>query len=255
MNQIDLNIIGKIIAFFKRIFWKNNNVIYINSNKKVFDKENIDKNISTRKRKWISCQTISKSGIKYYKTHLFKMKLNLFNILRNCNDDVSIVYAGYVSPMFAAYDGYCLGDTRKYTFIDTLQKNSESYCINYTKNFSKKKVSILKNNTEINIKICCTNVIDNKKCLNNLSFKYIKMIDKVDSKILNEVYSFIRNILDACCNSNVLRINLYIAAKQPISFICGTAIQSYHPLVVVYEYDCNQYTKCLEIQNSKIVEV
>lgn len=254
MNKVKLDFLGKIIAIIKRITWKNNNVIYINSNKKIFDKENIDNKIPTRKYEWISCQTISKLGIKLYRIHLFKMKINLFNIMRNCTDDANIVYSGYVSPMFAAYDGYCLGDTRKYTFVDTLQKNSKPYVVNYTKNFSKHKIFIPDENLEINIKVCCTNSINDDKCLNNLSFDYTKEVDKVNNKILNEIYSFVRNVLDACTNSKVVKVNLYIAAKQPISFICGTAIQSYHPLVVVYEYDCNKYLKSFEIQNSKIQE-
>lgn len=255
MGKIDLNVFGKVIAFLKRIWWKNNNIIYINSNKKIFDKDNIDNKIPTRKYKWISCQTIGKLGAKHFKYHLFKMKINLFNILRNCDDGVNIIYTGYVSPMFATYDGYCLGDNRKYTFIDTLHKNGKSYTINYSKKFVKEKVNIPKDCTEINIKICCTNIIDSDKCLNNLSFDFIKEVDKVSVDILNQIYSFVKNILDECNNSDVNRVNLYIAAKQPISFICGTAIQGYHPLVAVYEYDCNKYSKCFEIQHSKIVEV
>ena len=57
--------------------------------------------------------------------------------------------------------------------------------------------------------------------------------------------------MDLCKDNGVERINLYIAAKQPIGFVIGTAIQSYHPTTYVYEFLEGNYLMPLIIQKGK----
>lgn len=49
--NFDVSYIYKIRSFIKTIFWKNENIIYINSNKKMQRKDNIDEVTKTRKYK------------------------------------------------------------------------------------------------------------------------------------------------------------------------------------------------------------
>ena len=110
--NFDVSFIYKIWSFLKTILWKKENIIYINSNKKMQTKENIDEVIKTRKYKWVICESNIKLGYKFYNIHLIRMKKNLYDILRNSSDSNDLVYSGFVSPMFSVYDGYCIGDIR-----------------------------------------------------------------------------------------------------------------------------------------------
>ena len=77
---------------------------------------------------------------------------------------------------------------------------------------------------------------------------------KVTKSYLQEIYSYAKSLFDLCTNCGVERINLYICAKQPISFIIGTAIQSYHPKIYAYEFNNGKYDHCLNIQLGKLCD-
>lgn len=248
--NLNVSFLYKLVSFAKTAFWKNENIIYINSNKKRQNRDNIDEVIvKTRKYKWLICESNSKFGYMFYKIHLMKMKYNLYNILRNSNDSTSLVYSGFVSPMFSAYDGYCIGDARKITFVDLDSNTIEPYKIEYEKKYVKNEITIEKKD-EISVAFECSYVIN---CVSNLDFKYTKMSgNRVNKKYLQNIYSLTKSLLDECLKNNVKRINLYIAAKQPISFVIGTAIQSYHPTVYIYEFHEGKYIMPLIIQEGKI---
>ena len=74
--NFDVSYIYKIRSFIKTIFWKNENIIYINSNKKMQRKDNIDEVTKTRKYKWVICESNTKLGYKFYNIHLTRMKKN-----------------------------------------------------------------------------------------------------------------------------------------------------------------------------------
>ena len=102
----------------------------------------------------------------------------------------------------------------------------------------------------MNILFECTNDINTKVVAD---FKYSKKIGRrVTAKYLQDVYSFARNVFDTCLEQNVKRLNIYIAAKQPINFVVGTAIRSYHPTIYVYEFLEGKYTTHLIIQQGKM---
>lgn len=48
---------------------------------------------------------------------------------------------------------------------------------------------------------------------------------------------------------------MYISAKQPISFVIGTAIEQRHPEIEVYEYDGNKYAYSLNMKTFDIRRV
>ena len=250
--NFDVSFLYKILSYIKTLFWENENIIYINSNKKRLNRDNIDDvGIKTRKYKWLICESNTKLGYKFYRAHLSKMKHRLYDILRNSNDSNDLVYSGFVSPMFSAYDGYCIGDTRKITFVDMDSNTSKPYEIKYDKNYIKKEI-LVESKEIINVAFECSYDIN---CVDNLDYIYKeKSGNKVSKKYLQSIYAFTRDLLDSCAQGNVKRVNMYIAAKQPISFIIGTAIQSFHPMVYIYEFHECKYSMPMIIQKGRIGE-
>lgn len=247
--KFDLSFIYKIWSFLKTLLWKKENIIYINSNKKIQRKDNIDEVVKTRKYKWVTCESNTKLGYKFYKMHLLKMKKSLYDILRNSSDSNDLVYSGFVSPMFSVYDGYCIGDARKITFVDLDSGSSKPYKVLYEKNYKKEDLDGSFKKDTANIIFECT--CDIKSDI-SADFRYSKKSGiKVTKQYLQDVYSFTRYALDLCLKNNVKRVNLYIAAKQPIGFIIGTAIQSCHPTIYVYEFLEGNYLMPLIIQKGK----
>lgn len=247
--KFEVSFLYKIWSFLKTIFWKKENIIYINSNKKMQRKDNVDEVVKTRKYKWIVCESNTKLGYKFYKIHLLRMKKSLYDILRNLSDSNDLVYSGFVSPMFSTYDGYCIGDARKITFVDLDSSTSKPYKVMYEKKYVKKDLPKIVNKETVNILFECTCDIKNGILVD---FKYSqKSGNKVTKQYLQDVYSFTKNVLDSCLKNNIKRINIYIAAKQPIGFIIGTAIQSYHPTTYIYEFLEGNYLMPLIIQKGK----
>ena len=75
---------------------------------------------------------------------------------------------------------------------------------------------------------------------------------KVNKEYLNQIYDFTKSILDEANECGVRNVNMYICAKQPISFVIGSAIQTYHPTTKIYEYSQGKYTGCINIQKGRL---
>ena len=252
--EVNVSVLYKILSYFKTLLWKNNKIIYINSNKKIQCKDNIDSLTKTNDYQWVICQFSYKGKFNFnnYKIHFFKMRKHLYDISRNSKNFNELTYSGFVSPMFAVFDGYILGDNKKYCFIDCGSDDSHPYKINYSKNNKKTKVSNKPSTDIVNVIFACSFDINN---IDDQNDKYIfsaKSGDKVSKKYLQDVFNFAKNVFDIC--RNVKRINLFVAAKQPVSFIIGTAIQSYHPLIYAYELINGEYKFSLCIQTGKLEE-
>lgn len=252
--NVNVSTIYKFISLIKTFFWRDKNIIYVNSNKKSQSKDIIDNLISTRGCKWIMCESITKLGYRFYKLHLLKMKKNLYDISRNLSESKILSYSGFASPMFAAYDGYCLGDNRSYRFIDIDSSCTNGYVIEYEKKLLEVSEFDKVRNDIVNVIFSCSIDIRLESIKGQ---KYIfdeKSGCKVDLLYLQKVYSYTKCLLDYLGKSGVKRINMYIAAKQPISFIIGTAIQPGHPKVYIYEYFEGTYNNDIPllIQEGKI---
>lgn len=252
--NIDVSLIYKIFSAIKTIFWRNAKIIYINSNKKIQSKESIDLLTGTKNYHWINCQSHFKGGfkLKNYKFHLLRMKRHLYDISRNLDETNCLTYSGFVSPMFAAYDGFCLGDNINYSFIDCDSGNSTAYKINYSKNL-KETPALEKPSTKlVNVLFCCGHEINIFNTnLTTYWFRH-KFVNRLTQSYLHEVYTFANAVFELCKDSGVERINLYIAAKQPISFVIGTAIQTCYPNIFVYEMVGNEYKYAMCIQTGKL---
>ena len=132
----------KMIGFIKSLFWKNKNVVYINGNVKVLNVEKIRHLISPTDSKYINCQSKKSNKLFSYKWHFFKQKINLIQIVRNCMDSSKLTYCGFSSQMFSVFDGYILGDTLNYNFIE-LKANNQYYLIAKKINFQNLKLKLM----------------------------------------------------------------------------------------------------------------
>lgn len=193
--DIDISILYKAWSFVKTLFWRNNKIIYINSNKKIQSFGSIDSLTKTKGYHRINCQSRFKSNFKLrnYKLHLFRMKRHLYDISRNSDEADCITYSGFVSTMFAAFDGYCLGDNKNYCFIDCNSGNSVSYKINYSKKLTETPVLDKPTTKSVNVLFCCGHTINNVN-LNGTTYHFIRpQINKITQSYLRDVFTFSKN--------------------------------------------------------------
>ncbi|MCR4660685.1 MAG: SAVED domain-containing protein, partial [Clostridia bacterium] len=196
-----------------------------------------------------------KNSLKSYKRHFRKQKINLVQIIKNMRDASKITYCGFSSQMFSVFDGYILGDTNNYDFIE-IKKNNSYYLISEKRKNIQDTIILDDYNQEINLVVETSYQIDESKCLNNPTIKLdMQEPTRITNDYLNKVYSSVKNILDACGSKNIKTVNLYMTAKQSVAFIVGTAIQSYHPKVRVFNYDNNNFKYYLEVQRGVIREM
>lgn len=195
-----LTLTEKVLGFFKSFFWKNKNIVYINSNVKNLNIESIRKLISPSNSKYINCQSEKRNSLKGYKRHFRKQKINLFQIIRNVRDASKITYCGFSSQMFSVFDGYVLGDTNNYDFIE-IKNNNTYYLISEKRKNIQDKILLGDVKEEINLVIETSYQIDESKCLNNPTIKLdMQEPSKITNDYLNKVYSSVKNVLDACGN-------------------------------------------------------
>lgn len=258
MSQ-SLSCLIKFIQILKALFWKNSNIIYINSNKKIFDQSILDKLSGRQKyKKIINESNVNKIGYASKEYHFQKMKIQLYQITRNLRYKPEIVYAGYVSTPFAIYDGYCLGDNHNYTFFDTTKDVQKSYRINFAKKrYTTTNNFDLKNNLEeVNLLISSSYTINYSHIDSEEIYEYKNIIgDKLNDEDLNDVFYYVSDFLDECRNKNVNRVNLFCSSRQPIAFVVGSAIQKHHPEVYAFEYEGGKYTWSVNIQKGKLIKV
>mgnify|MGYP007092466543 CR=1 FL=1 len=159
---------------------RNNKIIYINSNKKIQCKDNIDSLTKTNDYQWVICQFSYKGKFNFnnYKIHFFKMRKHLYDLSRNSKNFNELTYSGFVSPMFAIFDGYIIGDNKKYCFIDCGSDNSHPYKINYSKSNKKIKVSNKPSTDIVNVIFACS--FDIK--MTNIFFQ-LKVVTKYQKNI------------------------------------------------------------------------
>lgn len=262
-NILDgLSIFLKIAAWIGSLFWKKKSIIYLNSNKKTcnFDEICNSKCVNTNDTKVINIGKLLPVHFKQYKSHFKKMQYHLYQIKRNLKSNNHFIYGGFVSPMFAVFDGMQIGNNVKADFICYDNKSNSYYSIDYHRKSSNSPHGLDLSEfsgEEINIVISSTYKIDPSKYDSSIkTFEFDeKLEDRVTNKYLQRVYEFVESVLVGTQTTGIRRINLYIAAKQPISFVVGTAIEERHPEIVVYEYDNNKYAYSLNLKTFAIEKV
>ncbi|MGI6644459.1 MAG: SAVED domain-containing protein [Bacilli bacterium] len=260
INEIfnEMKWIYKVFAYIMSLSWKGKDLIYIHSTKKTFSIDEIDSRMKIKKAHIINHQPKRvKFGLKGYKMHFKKMQINLYNILRNYDDIGFIAYAGFVNVPFAIYDGYCLGDTKNYVLFDTMKNTSGVYKINFNRKRSNINAFdlLLDDVKEVELYISSSYEIKYQKSHAKAQFEIKSIIDdKISKNYLNDLFYKVADFLDYCRSNKVKKIHMYCASRQPVSFIIGTAIQSHHPEVIVYDFENSEYTWGLSVQKGKIYE-
>lgn len=250
--ELGLNIFQKLWVIIKSFFWKNTDIMYINSNVKIFNIKDAKYLVRSSNVKIINCQSKKSITLNDLRKHFLKSRLNLFQILRNLQESSLITYCGFCSSMFGVYDGFKIGNTFKFQLIDY---NNKYYSINENLKYKDHFISIDDSKKEINIIISSSYDISKNKVQSVPTYSFDKKgPNKLNSTYLNEIYSFVRSILDSCCSTDVRKVNLYIAGKQSVNFIVGLAIQTYHPQVFVHEYRDNRFKFYMDLFNGKIME-
>ena len=205
--MFDIITLFKIVSYLAKIIWllhpKENNIIYLNSNKKIMSIQSANSVLKNDGYKCIKLQSHHKSSKFWYKYHSARMiyKLNYINYL--LAEKNNIVYGGFVSPMFAAYDGYVLGNNRKYSFIGVSGVDSKEYLINYSKKEIKscdlnlQKISF---QSEMNLFVCSSKDISH----NDMNKPNSYVIDrkcktkKIKDEYLNDIYCAVKNFMELC---------------------------------------------------------
>lgn len=253
-----ITLIIKILGKLYSLIINCTRVIYISSNVKILNKNDIENKITKFENKiFIENQKIDCNKLKKYKKHHFFQKILLHAITLKLKKFKDIIYCGYSSQMFSIYDGYVLSNINKYHFLE--YNNRNYYLIDYKNINQKRKIDIDFSKNEINLIISTSYNINIDDCKNVPNIIFDKKIDKINSEYLNDVYNFVKNTLDSCCQNKegqkINRVNIYITAKQSVSFIVGTAIQSYHPDIYIYEYRENRFKYYMDLKHDKIMEV
>ena len=254
-----VNIIQKIIQVIKAFFWKNSDVIYIHSNKKVFDHNLIDEKQSTKKSKWIINESNThKIGFKFTKLNFRKGQIALYQITRNLKYKPKISYGGYVSVPLAAYDGSCLGDTRNYFLYDTMsgKKHAKRIEFNPSRNTSV-RFGVDSTFKEVNLIVSSSFLVNSNAVRDGTmpTFRIDQLLKGfADSKYLIKMHSLVYDFLDECRFSGITKVHMYMSSRQAVSFAVGTAIQPHHSEVLIYEYEDARYTWNINVKKAKLEE-
>lgn len=255
-----LFIFKKIWACITAIFWKNKSIVYLNSNKKVFNLEEACRNkcINIKDSKVITLNKTLSTRYKTYQSHFRKMQYRLFQIKRNLKENLDFTYGGFASPMFAVFDGMQIGNTTKFDLVCYDNNTNSFYSIPYSRKSSNTPSEIdCKEDLEtdeINIVISSTYKVSPSKYNSSLrTFEFEDLTNnKIDNEYLQKVYQYVESVLVWSQTRNIRRINMYISAKQPVSFVIGTAIEERHPEVIVYEFVDNKYAYSLNLKTFNI---
>ena len=250
--ELKMKLFEKIFAFILSKFWKNKNFVYINSNKKNLNIESIKSLVKPSDSKILNCQTNKTASIHSLKSHFVKNKIYLYQIQKNIRDNYTFYYCGFPSQMFSIYDGYVLGNTQYPKFLE-LGSNEKFYSVDFKLKIKESETENVSDSEEINLVIETSYIIDKNK-LKRFPTYYFKekAPNKITGEYLNKVYNFTKSFLDKCNGYKIKKVNLYITSKPSVSYVVGTAIQTYHPNVNVYEFMNNDFAYYLNLNKGRI---
>lgn len=251
------SITWSVLSFlFKRLFWKNANIVYINDNKKKTNKRDLTKEFDIEHHKFISIYTDGRNA-SLKKIHLALMKINQKTIIRNMANQPNLYYSGFASVPFAVYDGYIISDNFVVQLCDKTKNDNEEYKVEFKKKRPKENNYSITSTGAINLVVSSSYPIRHELITNGLPIydSDISLInDKITNDYLNDVYFKIFDFLDQAGKNGIKRVNLYLSSRQAVSFVIGSAIQVRHPEVVVYEYDGTKYTWGLSMKTRRILK-
>lgn len=255
-----INLILKIGAFFaKWLGGFDKDIIYINCNKKYVDKRDVEKLIGLEGKKYVYIKTSCELSSKRKKRHFNLMKFYLILIQKSKKYNKQIYYSGFSSVPFTVYDGYCFNDNTNITFLENNKDTQEKYLINRSffesecMSFNIDSIGSINDvNVVINSSFNVNSELLPKRDTINVDLKMSE--EKITNEYLQRVYSTCCKLFNDLQEKDVKNIHLYVAARQSVSFVIGTAIDKRHPNVICYEFEKNKYTWSVDIINGKVKE-
>ena len=255
-----INLILKIGAFIaKWLSGFNKDIIYINCNKKYVDRRDVEKLIGLEGKKYIYINTPNELSSKRKKRHFNLMRFYLIRIQKSEKYNKQIYYSGFSSVPFTVYDGYCFNDNTNITFLENNKDTQEKYLINRSffesecMSFNIDSIGSMNDvNVVINSSFNVNSELLPKRDTINVDLKMSE--EKITNEYLQRVYSTCYKLFNDLQAKDVKNIHLYVAARQSVSFVIGTAIDKRHPNVICYEFEKNKYTWSVDIINGKVKE-
>ena len=252
----------RLVAFvFRKLFWHSRNIVYINDNKKKSDLWDIKKGNKLKNYKIVHLYSNARCGASP-KIHLFRMKTQQKIIVANVGEETDLMYYGYVSTPFSAYDGFIIGDNHDVTLFDKMKDkdtmNKVVFKRNRDKETRKTEYHFNEKYQEINLLVESSDIIREELINNSFPIHHLaieRVEDKITSKYLNSVYYAVRDYLDAAANANIKCVHLYCNARQAVSFVVGQAIQPRHPNIKAYEFYAGSYKWSLDFEKGKIFKL
>lgn len=218
MNKVfaTISAVLKVFAWLSSLLWKNKNIIYLNSNKKTCNIDEICRNklVDAHDAKIINIEKYGTTHFKQYKAHFRRMQYHLYQIKRNLSSNRYFVYGGFVSPMFAVFDGAQIGNNVKTDFICYDNNANEYYLVNYHRSSSNSPCGVDLSGyvgEVINIIISSTYKVVPCKC--DPTIKTFEFEERLEGRVTNEylqrVYAFVESILVGTQTSSIRKINMY----------------------------------------------
>lgn len=211
-----LLILSPFQYLYRKIFWKNHSIVYINDNKKKTDLRDLTKIFNIKHSKTINIYSDAIRGSNP-KIHLSKMKWQYKLIKRNICEENELFYYGFVSTPFAVFDGYSLGDNHTYQLGDKRKESNEVTSLVFSKKMPKNFINTdydIKTENEINLFIESTCEIHESLINNGLSIYKLaipKATDKLTDNYLNIVYYMMMDFMDQASAKGV-KVLICIAA-------------------------------------------
>lgn len=253
--KLVLSVVWSIFTYlFKRVCWKNHEIVYINDNKKLSDESDLINSFQIAHHKIVHIYSDVLSH-PHPKMHLFLMKINLKLIIKNLKKQPNLYYYGFASTPLAIYDGYRITDKHPVNLCDSRKDKEKVYSVSVSRKRTNKEKYFIRKDNAINLLVESSRKIHNDLIPNTFPV-YRLGIDLIDDRItsnyLNTLYFKMIDFLDSASDAGVKEIHLFAASRQIVSFVLGTAIQSRHPRIIVYEFDGTKYTWYLDLKKGKV---
>lgn len=127
------------------------------------------------------------------------------------------------------------------------------YCVDFKLKIKESEIENILDSEEINLVIESSYNIDESKLMKYPTYYFKEHVsDKITSDYLNKVYNFVKSFLDKCNEYKIKQVNLYITSRPSVSYVIGTAIQTYHPNINIYEFTNNEFICCLNLNKGRI---
>lgn len=201
-----------------------------------------------------------------------KQYKRMHKIKKGMKDNKALVYLGFPHVPFALLDGVNFSGTDNvilYEYKGSLT-NSSGKDFFELENTYNSDIEILNNyenytlnNDEIILKIEQSFDIDDNKIkdiVGDIDLIYLKNrdIERWGINSYAEVDKFAKeffNVLQWTSKNNIKKIHLVMTTPVSLTFSLGKVIEHYHPEIIIYNYNNNNYDWCIDIKKRKVTAI